>query len=47
MRDWSIQIQTYHSLHMTFISVLEGEIASLNGVLKVENYHIACYLSTD
>ena len=32
---------------MTFIGILQGEVASLNGILKVENYHIACYLSTD
>ena len=25
----------------------DGQIASLNGILKVENYHIARYLSTD
>ena len=29
---------------MTFIGILQGEIASLNGILKVENYDIACYL---
>ena len=29
---------------MTFIGILQREIASLNGILKVENYHIACYL---
>ena len=32
---------------MTFIDILQREILSLNGILKVDNYHIACYLSTD
>ena len=36
-----------HSLHITLLGILQGESASLNGILKVENYHIARYLSTD
>ena len=32
---------------MTFIGILQGEIVSLNAILKVKNYHIACYLLTD
>ena len=42
-------MRTHHSLHITLISILQGEIARLRVKwdLKVESYHIARYLSAD
>ena len=40
-------MRTYHGLYIALIGILRVEIDGLNGILKVENYHIARYLSTN